>query len=105
MEKPNGSDVLDDLIDRCITSGVWYSEFIHTVRKKYIENMLLRHKCNQIKAARALGMHRNTLSRTIADLGINLRELRMKVPASGKKRAAPAAKPTMTARQFADIAG
>ena len=39
-------------------------------------NVLDRNHGNQSKAARELGMHRNTLSRTISELDLDLGELR-----------------------------
>jgi len=37
---------------------------------------LQENKGNQCKTARQLGMHRNTLSRTIAELGLDIKTLR-----------------------------
>ena len=38
--------------------------------------VLAANKGNQCKAAEELGIHRNTLSRTMADLGLSLAEVR-----------------------------
>jgi hypothetical protein len=38
--------------------------------------VLLAHRGNQCKAADELGMHRNTLSRTMAELGLSVAEVR-----------------------------
>ena len=38
--------------------------------------MLEENKGNQCRAARELGMHRNTLSRTLTELKIDVRQLR-----------------------------
>jgi Fis family transcriptional regulator, factor for inversion stimulation protein len=37
---------------------------------------MVAHRGNQCKAAEELGMHRNTLSRAMADLGLDLAEVR-----------------------------
>jgi transposase-like protein len=39
-------------------------------------NVLQQNKGNQCKAARELGMHRNTLSRTIHELKLDVRQFR-----------------------------
>jgi hypothetical protein len=38
--------------------------------------VLAHHKANQCKAATELGMHRNTLSRTLAELDLNTAQIR-----------------------------
>ena len=44
--------------------------------KQFLREVLVAHRGNQCKAAEELGMHRNTLSRTMAELGLNLAEVR-----------------------------
>lgn len=75
MEKPR-QGTLTGIIETCVDSGILYSEFLRECRKTFITTVLLRHKLNQCKAAIELGMHRNTLSRTIAELKIDLAALR-----------------------------
>jgi DNA-binding NtrC family response regulator len=58
------------------TSGILYSEAVREFKKRFITNVLEQNKGNQCKAARELGMHRNTLSRTIAELKLDMREFR-----------------------------
>lgn len=48
-----------------------YRDAVHRFKKAFIEQVLLDCEGNQCKAAQALGMHRNTLNRTIADLQID----------------------------------
>jgi DNA-binding NtrC family response regulator len=58
------------------SSGVRYEEAVHEFKKQYLREVLIAHRGNQCKAAEELGMHRNTLSRTMADLGLSLAEVR-----------------------------
>lgn len=56
--------------------GITYSEGLCEFKKRFLLTVLEDCKGNQCKAARLLGMHRNTLSRTIAELKLNAKELR-----------------------------
>jgi Fis family transcriptional regulator, factor for inversion stimulation protein len=49
---------------------------VREFKKKFILTVLQENKGNQCRAARELGMHRNTLSRTIGELKIDVRQLR-----------------------------
>jgi len=57
-------------------SGITYAEGVREFKKRFILEVLARHRGNQCKAARELGMHRNTLSRTIAELDLNPTQIR-----------------------------
>ena len=57
-------------------SKILYSEAVREFKKRFILAVLQENKGNQCRAARELGMHRNTLSRTLAELDIDLRLLR-----------------------------
>ncbi|HWZ44093.1 MAG TPA: helix-turn-helix domain-containing protein [Candidatus Saccharimonadales bacterium] len=57
-------------------SGIFYSEAVREFKRRFIMNVLQQNKGNQCKAARELGMHRNTLSRTIAELKMEVRQFR-----------------------------
>lgn len=52
------------------SSGILYQEFQRECNKRFIMHVLRACNGNQCRAARELGMHRNTLSRTIAELGL-----------------------------------
>jgi two-component system nitrogen regulation response regulator GlnG len=52
--------------------GVLYRSILQIVEKPLIENILERTYGNQIKAARILGLNRNTLRTKIKRLGINI---------------------------------
>jgi len=51
-------------------------EAVREFKKRFIFTVLQENHGNQCKAARELGMHRNTLSRTIAELKMDVRTLR-----------------------------
>jgi DNA-binding NtrC family response regulator len=69
-------DQLEALIAQMNQSGILYSEAVREFRKRFILAVLEQNNGNQCKAARQLGMHRNTLSRTIAELGLDVRAVR-----------------------------
>jgi Fis family transcriptional regulator, factor for inversion stimulation protein len=69
-------DQLEALVAQMYTSGILYSEAVREFKKRFIMNVLQQNKGNQCKAARELGMHRNTLSRTIAELKLDVRQFR-----------------------------
>jgi len=58
-------------------SGILYSEAIREFKKRFILTVLQENNGNQCKAAHQLGMHRNTLSRTIAELKVDVRAIRV----------------------------
>jgi Fis family transcriptional regulator, factor for inversion stimulation protein len=70
------SEQLTALINWMRESGLHFRECVDIFKKAYIEAELQACKLNQCNAARALELHRNTLSRTIYDLGINMQELK-----------------------------
>jgi ABC-2 type transport system ATP-binding protein len=53
------------------SSGIRYEEAVREFKKQYLREVLIAHRGNQCKAAEELGMHRNTLSRTIEELGLD----------------------------------
>jgi len=57
-------------------SGILYSEAVREFRKRFILTVLEQNNGNQCKAAKQLGMHRNTLSRTITELELDVRAVR-----------------------------
>jgi len=69
-------DQLEALVVQMYKSGITYSEAVCEFKKKFILTVLQDCKGNQCKAARQLGMHRNTLSRTIAELKLDAKGLR-----------------------------
>ena len=58
---------LERLVDLMISRGVLFEEAIQEFEKRFILNMVERENHNLSKAAAALGIHRNTLSKRIHD--------------------------------------
>ena len=75
-ERPTVKDQLEALILQMYKSNILYSEGVREFKKRFILTVLQENKGNQCRAARELGMHRNTLSRTIDELKIDIRQLR-----------------------------
>ena len=75
-------DQLEALVAQVYGSGILYQEFIRETKKRFILHALTVNRGNQSKAARELGMHRNTLMRTINELklGPQIRDIRSGVP-------------------------
>jgi Fis family transcriptional regulator, factor for inversion stimulation protein len=67
---------LDTLITQMQSAGISYTDAIRQFKKRYILEVLAHHKGNQCKAATELGMHRNTLSRTLAELEMDTAQIR-----------------------------
>jgi DNA-binding NtrC family response regulator len=87
-ERPTVKDQLEALILQMYKSNILYSEGVREFKKRFILTVLQENKGNQCRAARELGMHRNTLSRTIDELKIDIRQLR-----DGAKRPPRSARP------------
>jgi DNA-binding NtrC family response regulator len=71
-------DQLEALISQMIEHGIMFSEAVSEFEKKFIKGVLEKNKGNQSRAAQALGIHRNTLSRKISELGLDHRPKRRK---------------------------
>jgi Fis family transcriptional regulator, factor for inversion stimulation protein len=69
-------DQLEALILQMYKSNILYSEGVREFKKRFILTVLQENKGNQCRAARELGMHRNTLSRTLSELKISKGSLR-----------------------------
>ena len=67
---------LDSLVTQMHGAGVSYTEAVRQFKRRYIFQVLSQHKGNQCKAADELGMHRNTLSRTLQELELEPSEIR-----------------------------
>lgn len=67
---------LDGIVTQMHSAGVSYAEAVKQFKKRYILEVLAQHKGNQCKAAEELGMHRNTLSRTLAELDLDTAQIR-----------------------------
>ena len=83
---------LDSLVTQMHSSGIRYEEAVREFKKQYLREVLIAHRGNQCKAAEELGMHRNTLSRAMAELGLDLAEVR-----AGLKRPPRSERPVYSA--------
>lgn len=87
---------LDSLVTQMHAGGITYDEAVREFKKRFILEVLAHHRGNQCKAATELGMHRNTLSRTIAELNIDPTQVRM-----GLKRPPRSERPVFEVKQIA----
>lgn len=69
-------DELEALINEMVEQGVAYEDAITEFEKRFIKRVLDKAHGNQSKAARELGIHRNTLSRKIEDFKLDHRPRR-----------------------------
>ncbi len=58
-------DQLEALVGQMVERGIQFDEAVNEFEKKFIKRILDRSRGNQSRAARLLGIHRNTLSRKI----------------------------------------
>jgi hypothetical protein len=78
---------LEALVLEMHRRGIRYSEAVQEFRKAFIVTVLRANNGNQLRSARQMGMHRNTLSRTILQLDIDLASVR------GRRRPPQAERP------------
>jgi len=67
---------LDSLVTQMHSSGIRYDDAVREFKRQYLREVLIANRGNRCKAAEELGMHRNTLSRAMAELGLSLAEVR-----------------------------
>ena len=83
----NENDTFENIIDKRINKIISsidndsarmniYDDFLKTVEKPLIENILDHTRGNQIKASSILGLNRNTLRKKISELGVTVRKVR-----------------------------
>jgi Fis family transcriptional regulator len=95
QEETRTKDRLAVLIAETYSSGIFYAEFVREAKKRFIIHVLRACNGNKFRASIELGMHRNTLDRTIAELKLDQaewdprRQLAGRFPAmsSGARRA------------------
>ena len=80
---------LDMLVEQMHATGISYDEGVREFKRRFLLSVLARHRGNQCKSAGELGMHRNTLSRTLAELDLETTQIRsgMKRPARSERLA------------------
>ncbi len=66
-------DQLENLVGQMVERGILFDEAVTEFEKKFIKRVLDRMNGNQSRAARTLGIHRNTLSRKIGQYKIGRR--------------------------------
>jgi Fis family transcriptional regulator, factor for inversion stimulation protein len=64
---PGMREQLERLVDEMVTKGVRFEDAQREFEKKFIAHVLSKSDGNVCKAADLLGMHRNTLSRKMAE--------------------------------------
>jgi len=67
---------LELLVSQMNAGGITYAEAVREFKKRFILHVLVKSRGNQCKAAQEMGMHRNTLSRTMEELGIDAAQVR-----------------------------
>ena len=66
------SDELESLVQQMYREGTLYHEAVSEFQKAFVAAVLRECRGNLSKAAPRLGLHRNTLSRTMAQLGLDV---------------------------------
>lgn len=62
---------LESLVSLMVERGILLEEAITEFEKKFIKRVLERSNGNRCRAAKALGIHRNTLSRKVEEYDLN----------------------------------
>jgi Fis family transcriptional regulator, factor for inversion stimulation protein len=87
---------LEKLVLQMYQSGMRYAEALRQFQRTFIMVVLRDYKGNQLKAAGRLGMHRNTLRRTLKELDVDIKDVRAsrrrppvstRLPALARKKA------------------
>ena len=66
---------LEQIVLEMYRSGLPYSEAVREFHKMFLTTVLREENANQVKAAKRLGIHRNTLRRQIEELGLDIKSL------------------------------
>ena len=90
---------LEAVVLQMYKSGIVYSEAVHEFRRTFVATVLRENNGNQLRSARELRMHRNTLRRNISEFKLDVKSLRQTPPRrppqaerpipSGKKQRIP----------------
>ena len=70
------SSQLDAVVHQMQKAGMVFSDAVREFKKQFLLIVLRELNWNETKAARALGIHRNTLARTLRYLDLDVRSLR-----------------------------
>jgi len=66
-------DRLEQLVGEMVDKGIRYDDAQREFEKHFIAHVVTKHQGNLGRAAAALGVHRNTLTRKIQELKIKAR--------------------------------
>ncbi|HXY01848.1 MAG TPA: helix-turn-helix domain-containing protein [Candidatus Limnocylindrales bacterium] len=66
-------DQLEGLVSLMVERGILFDEAVGEFEKRFIKRVLDRNNGNQSRAAEALGIHRNTLSRKMTEYKLDHR--------------------------------
>ncbi len=66
-------DQLEGLVGQMVERGILFEEAVGEFEKRFIKRTLERAQGNQCRAAKLLGIHRNTLSRKIGEYKLDHR--------------------------------
>ena len=68
-------DQLEELVNQMVDRGLLLEEAVAGFEKKFISKALEKNRGNQTKAAKTMGIHRNTLNNKIASYNRSKREI------------------------------
>ena len=70
-------EALEQIVLYMYRSGLQYSEAVHEFQKAFLATVLRQENANQVRAAKKLGIHRNTLRRQIQEFELDVKMLRV----------------------------
>lgn len=68
---------LERLVLQMYRSGLRYSDAVREFQRTFLATVLRDENVNQVRAAKRLGIHRNTLRRQIHELELDVKSLRV----------------------------
>jgi DNA-binding NtrC family response regulator len=68
---------LERLVMQMYRNGLRYSDALEEFQRTFLATVLREENVNQLRAAKRLDIHRNTLRRQIHELGLDLESLRV----------------------------
>jgi DNA-binding NtrC family response regulator len=82
-------DRVTPLVECVLDGGLFLEETIELLERAMIEGAMLRAGGNQSAASKALGIHRNTIKRKIAEYGLQTTRPRRKPVSRVARKASP----------------
>ncbi|PYX32478.1 MAG: histidine kinase [Acidobacteria bacterium] len=68
---------LERVVLEMYRSGLRYSDAVREFQRTFLATVLRDENANQVRAAKKLGIHRNTLRRQIQELELDIKSLRV----------------------------